>query len=171
MDDYVSKPIDLEMLAAALRRSRRLTVDERSRPGQGSPSPDYRAGGEATPSRGTGEPAAIDPAALGAFASELGGTAAEVVAEIVETYLQDTPELIRQMRDAVRAGDASALDRAAHTLKSSSATVGAVPLAARCRAIEEQARGGRVSDMGEAVLGVEAEFERVRQELESGIAA
>ncbi len=197
MEDYVSKPIDIDNLAAALRRSPRLAAEEPPGPGtvgldQGQDGtgvsahawhPGTALAGAANDAAGreahsgAGVPQspsvsrAVDPEALSAFARELGGAAAEVVAEIVETYLQDTPELIRQMREAVRAADAGALDRAAHTLKSSSATVGAMTLSSRCRAIEEQARGGRVSDMGDAVRSVEGEFERVRRELESGLAA
>jgi PAS domain S-box-containing protein len=193
LEDYVSKPIDLDMLAAALRRSSRLVIEARpaaepitppanpplaaeaawsggpgavSGNGRSASMPDAPDIGQATPAG-----RAVDPDALSAFARELGDGAAGVVAEIVETYLQDTPELIRQMREAVRTGDAGVLDRAAHTLKSSSATVGAMTLSSRCRAIEEQARSGRVSDMGDAVRAVEGEFERVRGELESGLAA
>jgi CheY-like chemotaxis protein len=202
MEDYVSKPIDLDTLAAALLRTSRRTIEAPlpagmvevgggGQPGgsDGSGPRNGASGGSAVASDGSDrsveangsgaarivpEPPAgraVEPEALSAFARELGGGAADVVAEIVETYLHDTPELIRQMREAVRAGDAAALDRAAHTLKSSSATVGAMTLSSRCRAIEEQARGGRVSDLGDAVRSVEGEFERVRNELESGLAA
>jgi HPt (histidine-containing phosphotransfer) domain-containing protein len=152
MDDYVSKPIEVEMLVAALRRC--------------SPLP--AGAGRAT---SEGRSPAVDPTTLRSFARELGGGSAEIIAEIVEAFLQDTPELVAQMRAAVAARDPALLDRAAHTLKSSSATVGAMVLSARCRAIEEQARGGAAGDIGAAVEGVAQEFERVRMELHAGVAA
>ena len=113
----------------------------------------------------------MDPAALASFAKELGSSAAEIVAEIIETFLHDTPELIAGMRAAVAADDALVLDRAAHTLKSSSATVGAMRLSTHCRAVEEGARAGRAAVLSDAVDDVAAEFERVRMEFEAGIAA
>ena len=75
------------------------------------------------------------------------------------------------MREAVRTSNPIVLDRASHTLKSSSATVGALALSTRCRAIEEQARAGRAVELADEVQGVEREYERVRRELEAGIAA
>jgi PAS domain S-box-containing protein len=191
MDDYVGKPIDAKALATALRRSPRLGIDAApnsrateaaAAPGRvhgpaGAPA-DARAttpaGSASTPpgpaSDEDGAPA-VDPSALDSFARELGGAAAEVVAEIVETFLSDAPTLIGQMREAVRTSNPIVLDRASHTLKSSSATVGALVLSARCRAIEEEARAGHATGLGEAVEAVEREYERVRRELEAGIAA
>ena len=152
MDDYVSKPIEVEALASALLRCSPL------------PSGAARALDESGPP-------AVDPAILSSFATSIGGGAESIVAEIIETFLQDTPELITQMRGAVAGGDPLMLDRAAHTLKSSSATVGALVLSTRCTEIEEQARRGGAANLGIAVDEVATEFDRVRLELEGGLAA
>ena len=57
-------------------------------------------------------------------------------------FLADTPQLLNQMRQALSAAAAHELRHAAHTLKSTSASVGALALAACCRSIEELAHDG-----------------------------
>jgi len=71
---------------------------------------------------------------------------AEFVADLVRTYLADGPTHLAAIADAVAADDAAALVRPAHTLKSSSATVGAMRISARARRIEMAARGGAIDD-------------------------
>lgn len=64
------------------------------------------------------------------------------VRELVETYLADTPAQLDAMTAAVDADDAAALVRPAHTLKSSSATVGAMRLSVAARELEMAGRTG-----------------------------
>jgi HPt (histidine-containing phosphotransfer) domain-containing protein len=64
------------------------------------------------------------------------------VRELVETYLADTPPQLEAMTAAVEADDADALVRPAHTLKSSSATVGAMRLSSIARELEMAGRTG-----------------------------
>lgn len=69
------------------------------------------------------------------------------------------------MHAAVAVGDADALKLAAHTLKSSSANVGAQVLSARCREIERLARAANVAAAADLVAGTDAEFWREQAEL------
>jgi HPt (histidine-containing phosphotransfer) domain-containing protein len=64
------------------------------------------------------------------------------VRELVETYMADTPAQLEAMTAAVEADDADALVRPAHTLKSSSATVGAMRLSSVARELEMAGRSG-----------------------------
>jgi HPt (histidine-containing phosphotransfer) domain-containing protein len=64
------------------------------------------------------------------------------VRELIETYLADTPVQLDAMTAAVEADDAEALVRPAHTLKSSSATVGAMRLSSVARELEMVGRTG-----------------------------
>jgi HPt (histidine-containing phosphotransfer) domain-containing protein len=64
------------------------------------------------------------------------------VRELVETYLADTPTQLEAMTAAVESDDAEALVRPAHTLKSSSATVGAMRLSSVARELEMDGRSG-----------------------------
>jgi two-component system, sensor histidine kinase and response regulator len=74
------------------------------------------------------------------------------VRELVETYLADTPTQLEAMTAAVDADDADALVRPAHTLKSSSATVGAMRISSIARELEMAGRGGRLDPAVRASL-------------------
>jgi two-component system sensor histidine kinase/response regulator len=67
--------------------------------------------------------------------------------ELVETYVGEATGYLEAMRAAASEADAAAIVRPAHTLKSSSATVGAMRLAAISRGIEEAGRSGRVDGL------------------------
>lgn len=57
-------------------------------------------------------------------------------------YLSQVPQLLASMRMAVTQGDATALQQAAHSLKSSSSQVGAQQLADLCRQLERLGQRG-----------------------------
>jgi HPt (histidine-containing phosphotransfer) domain-containing protein len=62
------------------------------------------------------------------------------VRDLIEAYVTDSAGHVDAIEAALAAGDAATLVRPAHTLKSSSATLGATPLAATARTIEMAAR-------------------------------
>jgi HPt (histidine-containing phosphotransfer) domain-containing protein len=76
------------------------------------------------------------------------------VRELVETYLADTPPQLDAMTSAIEADDAAALVRPSHTLKSSSATVGAMRLSAVARELEMAGREGTLAPSARATLEV-----------------
>ena len=84
---------------------------------------------------------------------------------LVALYLKDTPRLIEDMRNASVAPDHDALREAAHSLKSSSANVGAMALSTAARRIELGARAHDLDRPAVAVALLAAEFSRVRVQL------
>jgi two-component system, sensor histidine kinase and response regulator len=88
------------------------------------------------------------------------------VAEVIGLYLVDTPEVVQAMRTAFEAGDIESLKRASHTLKSTSATVGAKLLASYCLEIERLARAGLVAECAPHLAGAEREYRDVIPALE-----
>jgi HPt (histidine-containing phosphotransfer) domain-containing protein len=77
------------------------------------------------------------PAIDHATFSELQDAAgAEFVTELVDTFLEDAPALIAELRSARAAADADRFRRAAHSLKSNSHTFGATALGALARSLE-----------------------------------
>lgn len=90
---------------------------------------------------------------------EMTGGELDFVDELVDTYIEDGRSQVDGLRAALDRGDTEALVRAAHSLKSSSVNVGALALGDRCRALEEAARGGPVSDAGEQVASIAADFD------------
>jgi HPt (histidine-containing phosphotransfer) domain-containing protein len=97
-------------------------------------------------------------------ASVQGDTA--FVRDLVDAYESDSAELIDAIEAAVAAADADALVRPAHTLKSSSATLGAMTLSGTARVLEVAARSGTLDDEE-----TRSAAERIRAEWEAAVAA
>jgi HPt (histidine-containing phosphotransfer) domain-containing protein len=80
------------------------------------------------------------------------------LAELIDVYLNDSPQLIEQMRSGLAAGNVESVRRAAHSLKSNSASFGANRLADAARELEMIAKGGKLDD-GELKLStIEMEY-------------
>jgi CheY-like chemotaxis protein len=94
----------------------------------------------------------------------------DLLEKIVDRYLKDAPRLLQSMREAAATANGDVLRRAAHTLKSTSATLGAIRLAQHCREIESRARSGRLADAGQWLNLVENEFSLVRVALPAKVA-
>jgi PAS domain S-box-containing protein len=137
MDDYLSKPIRIEELSAALAALR---------PDSPEPSP----------------ASALDTSALERLQTTLGD---EATAEIVETFLAEGPQLFSSLHLAVEHADADGLRRAAHTLKSNAATFGAVALGELCQELEAIGEAGTVAGAWELLARADAEHEQLRSAL------
>jgi two-component system, sensor histidine kinase and response regulator len=93
----------------------------------------------------------LDEAVLNELRASVQGDRAFVV-ELIEAYLVDGAAHIEAIGAAVDAGDADALVRPAHTLKSSSATLGAARISATARELELLGRSGALgSGVGDLV--------------------
>jgi HPt (histidine-containing phosphotransfer) domain-containing protein len=88
----------------------------------------------------------LDQPTLAALLDSLGSDV-DFLKELVDAYLDSTPGLFAAMRQAAAAGDAAGLQRAAHTLKTGSANMGALALAARCKELEEIGRSGALDGL------------------------
>ncbi len=64
-------------------------------------------------------------------------------AQLLRSYAQQAPSQVERIEAAARAGDIEAMVRPAHSLKSSSANVGAMQVSALAREIEQDAREAR----------------------------
>jgi HPt (histidine-containing phosphotransfer) domain-containing protein len=108
----------------------------------------------------------LDRRALDTLLGSVGGDR-EFLAELVDEYLDDSPRQFVTMRKALADGDCEALRRAAHSLKSNSATFGATKLSTMCRELEYKARDGELAGGSERISQAEAEFETVQIALKS----
>ena len=107
----------------------------------------------------------LDSAALDALLDATGGDPA-FLAEMIDTYLMDSDELLAAIDSALVNGRADDLRRAAHSFKSNSATFGAMTLSETCRQIEEQAKAGELAEsLPSLVESARGEFARVRDVL------
>ena len=75
----------------------------------------------------------IDPHTFDELQAHAG---ADFVIELVDTFAEEAPRLLTELRSALAAGAAERFRRAAHSLKSNSSTFGATGLADLARALE-----------------------------------
>lgn len=112
------------------------------------------------------EGAVIDHGALDVLLEAVGGDAA-FLAELIDAYFVDTRELLATMRGSLATEDAQALQRAAHSLKSNSASFGAHTLAGLCRELEECGAANRLAGADALVAETETEYSRVERTLQA----
>jgi histidine phosphotransfer protein HptB len=90
---------------------------------------------------------------------------ADFVVELVDTYCQETAQLITGLHSALEHDDASTFRRHAHSIKSSSATFGATDFAAQARELEMIGKSGDLSGAGPKVTELTVAFDSVTQAL------
>jgi len=79
---------------------------------------------------------------------ELGGEdEPELLAELIGIFLEDAPQRMKDITEGLEHGDLARIERGAHTLKSSSANIGALGLSDLCRRIVECARTSRPQEL------------------------
>jgi HPt (histidine-containing phosphotransfer) domain-containing protein len=106
----------------------------------------------------------INPEALDAMLEMLGGDTA-FLAEMIDSYLADSPQLLANIQRAVASGDAELLRRMAHSLKSNSEGFGATTLAALARHLEDLGRVGDTASASALLADVISEYGRVQTAL------
>jgi CheY-like chemotaxis protein/HPt (histidine-containing phosphotransfer) domain-containing protein len=148
MDDYLSKPVRVGELVAAL---------ERARPDEGP-----AVAGQLMPERHP----AIDALTFESLAASMGE---DYIGELVAAYLEETPRLIAGLRQSLEKGDAVAFQRTAHSIKSSSASFGASSLSEAARQLELSAQNHFQAIVGEDLDRLEQLYFRVEDQLREGI--
>ena len=144
MDDYMSKPFSPEQLSDMLRKwlAPAAPVD-------------------------LGEPTTETPPALdAAFVDQLKGSRPEFYERLADLFRSFAPAAMDQLRHAVAAQDADTVRRIAHSLKSSSANLGAARLPDICARLQQAAMNGWRHEVIEPLSAeLENEFARVMDEI------
>ena len=107
----------------------------------------------------------VDAATLQKLQDDIGGEA-EVMRDLVDTFLGEAPRILATMREALAKEKRSDLHRGAHSLKSTAGTFGAGRLSKLCRELEADTEREMPPDAGPRVAAIEAEWALVRGELE-----
>jgi two-component system sensor histidine kinase/response regulator len=84
---------------------------------------------------------------------------------VIQSYLTTTPQLLQTLSDAVTRGDSFTIQDAAHSLKSSSANVGATSLAALSKELEIMGQGDTLINAAQVLAAVETAYNAVRDAL------
>lgn len=88
---------------------------------------------------------------------------ARLVERVIDAYLGSADRLAQQLREALANGDAAAIRMVAHTLKSSSASVGALALSRQCAQTEAMVREQGV------VPALDASIQQLLQHLDTAL--
>jgi two-component system, sensor histidine kinase and response regulator len=150
MDDYVSKPVSMDNLAAVLRR----VLDLQS---AASPAAPASAGNGAD---GCGAPV-VDPATMASLRAKH-----DLLPGLINTVLGEIPEQLKQIADALAAGNHTDAAIAAHSLKGTAKIFGAVHLVELAGAVEQAANAESMPQATAKLDHLKAECARVSRELE-----
>ena len=163
MNSYISKPIQVEELIAALEQtpvhSQTPVVAE---PARVSPPNGHE---QALVQRAVTNPAnhnAVDPTILARVREMMGDEGETMIRNLTELFLNNSQLLLEQLRAALAAGDAETVRRTAHTLRSPAAQMGAMHLAALCQSLETKGRQGDLSDGPTLLDAINTEYILVR---------
>jgi HPt (histidine-containing phosphotransfer) domain-containing protein len=167
MDDYLSKPFTLEQLRGILKR---WLLERQASDSAGGSLPTSRVpinsrdaaetNLESTGSNGYSS--VIDREALDDIRALQRPGMPDLVGKVINKYLSYSPTLLQALRQAASEGNAPAVQEAAHSLKSSSANLGATRLAAQCKELELLARANTIEPIQEHLHKLETEYEAVR---------
>lgn len=153
MDDYLAKPYRGEEILAVLERW--LPRERRKA------SPATVVSSTLVP-----EGSALDPGTFEQLRSLAPNGAGALIRQLVEAYLRSAKTLWVDYEAAQSTGDAAAMARACHALKSSSYNVGALRFAGLCREVEALCQEGKQEEVMALYPGLLAEWLAVCSALE-----
>jgi CheY-like chemotaxis protein/nitrogen-specific signal transduction histidine kinase len=161
MDGYLSKPFSVDELY--------VTLKPYAQKKHGS----SRATEHAAPAATTPAPAAavLDEQALRQIRSLRQPGGPDLLKKIVALYISNSRTLIETLRDAILRSDAPGVAQAAHSLKSSSANVGAKSLTEMCAQLEATAKAGKLEPAWNLLDRMVEEHNRVLLALNAQTAA
>ncbi|MEC4818655.1 MAG: response regulator [Scytonema sp. PMC 1069.18] len=152
MNDYISKPIRAASLIQVLENYKRLRQSHQIL----SENPSSLL---LSPINEETSTSAIDIETFHALKNMV--SSFDVFVELITTYLNDAPQRLQVISQAIDKADAKKLQIAAHSLKSSSFTVGANQLAQICQELESIGRNGITTGASSVVERLEQEYQRV----------
>ena len=153
MDDHLSKPFSRVTIQAMLDRWMPRAASTQAEAAQ-------PAAGAAVKVAGV-----LDRQALDQLGKLITNGKPELLARVINLYLVESPKLIQKLKQAADANDAPEIARSAHSLRSSSANVGAEVLSRYCGDIEASARRADTEEARKILAIIDAEHSRVQAAL------
>ncbi len=157
MDDYLAKPFTQKQLHGTMLRWLPTAQFTTAAPPESARPPELA------------DPSLLDEEALRSIRELERNGASGMLARVVEMYRNSAPQLLSDIRRGVEEGDADRIRRAAHTMKSSSANLGAVVVVALCKRLEDEARAGKLADADTLVDQIEEELGQITEVLASEV--
>lgn len=161
MDDYLCKPFSLEQIQKTIY----TWTGFQQQLGSPSPMPDSSA----APSLSLPSDMAncLDTTVLEDI-RKLSSGSTDLLKKVLDSFLKSTPIRIAEISRGIRENHVETVFHATHSLKTSSAMVGAMTLSALNKELELNAYQGTIlSDAPEKLTGIESEYQRVETALKS----
>jgi CheY-like chemotaxis protein len=150
MDDYMAKPVTILVVQNLIEKyCSNLTNADPLLP---RPAPDATDADETT---------ILNTQQLLA----LGQDDRELMFEVIRTFTTDIPRLVGQLLEGLQARNASAIERAAHTIKGAALNVGGIRMAEIARDIERLAKELQVNACAEPVARLRQAFAELAEKL------
>jgi CheY-like chemotaxis protein len=135
MTDYLAKPINRAQLTAALERNlaerRNGVADDGTERAETE-----RTGATSPPGVERRASMVFDPSIVQSLPMVADGSKPEFADRVLDLFVQNARQVLADIEQASERGDIATLQRSAHTLKSSSATVGALALSEKAKQLE-----------------------------------
>ncbi|MBL0727564.1 PAS domain-containing hybrid sensor histidine kinase/response regulator [Piscinibacter sp. HJYY11] len=163
-DDYLSKPFRQSQLLAMLTRHLRPAAPAGSSDG-GMPAP------AAPSSTAANDGGVLDAQALERLRELDPNGENHLMERVVSAFDSSVGRLMPQLEDALNSLELGGIRHVAHTLKSSSASIGAMKLSRMCADLEARARNEQSDGMAERIAQLQSEVEIVRVALKRVLGA
>jgi HPt (histidine-containing phosphotransfer) domain-containing protein len=160
MNDYVSKPVHPQALAAVLKKWLPQTAADK--PPEPSPSP---SASEA--------PAVASPEAAGVLVFNRAEVLARLMddesllTQIQQCFLEEMPGQIQALKELVERGDVKRAGAQAHKIKGAAANLGGEALCGVALAMESAAVDGNTSLLAQQMPEMERQFSRLKQAMQT----
>ena len=154
MDDYITKPVRPEALITALSKCVLL---------KGKMVKQEKVD--------TVEVEIVLNIALLQDLKKMAGDSPELLVDIINSYLESTPRLLGEISQAIQQKQPKLLEISAHSVKSSSASLGATKLSELCKELESIGHRGTTEGADVILSQVKAEYERVKTALQKEVSA
>ncbi|MGH7230416.1 MAG: response regulator [Nitrospiraceae bacterium] len=155
MDDYLAKPVKREEIQTMLAKWIPEDLEELEHPGH----PAGRDTTQAADNRETRQDH-LDRAVLAELRNL--GTDQDVLATLIAHFLENTPKHLTALQAALRRRDGQTLAWTAHDLSNLCGNLGARRMCSLSIALAALGKSGHLTQTGEPLLQLEAEFEQVR---------
>ena len=161
MNDYLTKPFTQARLTALIKRWAKLSVEAgTATDGSGRAVPEPAAAGHRSV-------ADLDQRALDNIRALQSQGSPNILQKIIDMFISNSPQQLEKLEEAATTGNADLLRSAAHSLKSSSANLGATEMSAMCSELEKMGLHKELEGVVSKVGVLEFEFEAVCETLTS----
>jgi HPt (histidine-containing phosphotransfer) domain-containing protein len=89
----------------------------------------------------------------------------DFINELIDTFLEDAPKMIAEIKSAFASNNVESFRRAAHSMKSNAATFGAIQLSALAKELEMLGKENKLNETGDKLKTLDEAYESVRDEL------